>query len=130
MNAESPVLLVLDRGVISEDELPEILDGVRYVQWGHRPYSTPMFYPAGPDCPHQTADPDHPEHLNGSWPDGDSLCMLRPAGDGCSECESDECAIDARRSWLADDITALWWLVSDADDTPRNEGAALAAATH
>jgi hypothetical protein len=130
VNAETPVEVVLGRGTVPEDELPDLLDDVRFVQWGHRPYQTPLFWAAGPDCPHGNEDPDHEEHIGHSWPNGEVLCLLRPACTGCSECESENCDFDDRRSWLADDITALWWLVSDATDTPINDGNALTATAH
>lgn len=107
---------------LGEDALRPALDDVRDVQWGHRPYRTPLYYAAGPECPHLTDDPEHPEHLAHSWPDGDVLCMLRVAGYGCSYCESEDCEADARRAWLADDVTDLWWLVSDSPDAPRLAG--------
>jgi len=120
MHAETPVALTTDR-TLTQAELDEVLADVRDYQWGHLPNRVPMFWGAGADCPHGHADPDHPEHIGHSWPEGEVLCLLRPAGYGCSECESDDCEADSRRSWLVDDITALWWLVSTDTDTPWNE---------
>jgi hypothetical protein len=123
MHAETPIELVVGK-TMTEAELDEVLVDVRDCQWGHRPYRTPLWWAAGADCPHGNEDSDHPEHIGYSWPDGEVLCLLRPAGYGCSECESEDCEADARRSWLADDITALWWLVSDDADTPQRERSA------